>query len=83
MLGGPGIVVEVDEALFRKRQSNKGRVVPGKWIFGGIEPADKTKTFFEVVERRDFDTLSEEILKNIAPGSIIHSDGWASYRGID
>ncbi|KAG8227915.1 hypothetical protein J437_LFUL011843 [Ladona fulva] len=37
MLGGEGKVVEIDESKFGKRKFNRGRLVEGKWVFGGIE----------------------------------------------
>jgi hypothetical protein len=37
ILGGPGSVVEIDEAKFGRRKFNRGRIVEGQWVFGGIE----------------------------------------------
>ena len=54
MLGGPGVVVELDESHFGKRMHHKGRLVKGNWIFGGVERTDKKKVLFEIVEKRDF-----------------------------
>ncbi|XP_071653090.1 uncharacterized protein [Temnothorax longispinosus] len=36
-LGGPNIIVEIDEAKIGKRKYNRGRIIEGKWIFGGYE----------------------------------------------
>ena len=37
LLGGPGQIVEVDEAKFGKRKFNRGQIVDGSWVYGGIE----------------------------------------------
>ena len=38
MIGGPGIIVEIDESKFAKRKYHRGkRCCDGSWIFGGIE----------------------------------------------
>lgn len=41
-IGGPGIIVEIDEAKFGKRKYNRGRIISREWVFGGIERGTKT-----------------------------------------
>ena len=43
-IGGVGKIVELDEAKFSKRKYNRGRVIEGKWVFGGFER--ETKNIF-------------------------------------
>lgn len=80
-LGGPGVVVEIDESLFARRKNNVGRVVPEQWVFGGYEPATK-QGFLVPVPARDAATLLPIIRQWIAPGSVIWSDMWAAYNQI-
>jgi len=44
---------------------------------------DQGAVRMEVCERRDKDTFQGLILRNIAPGSIIHSDSWRAYHGLN
>lgn len=72
-IGGPGVVVEVDET----------HLVYGKsvdvWIFGGIERESKKK-FLIPVEDRGADTLLELVKTFIKPHSTVYTDGWRSYN---
>ncbi|KCZ78178.1 hypothetical protein H311_00796, partial [Anncaliia algerae PRA109] len=36
-ISGPNIVVEADETKLGKRKFNRGRLVYGVWVIGGIE----------------------------------------------
>lgn len=45
VIGGPGIVDEIDESKVGKRKYHKGKRVDGAWVFGGIE-RDSKKCFF-------------------------------------
>lgn len=56
-IGGPGIVVEIDESKFAKRKYNVGHRVTGGWVFGGREKDNKKKVFMVPVENRTADTL--------------------------
>ena len=52
------------------------------WIFGGICREDN-QVFAVVVPDRTWETLFNEIIKHVAPGTRIYSDSWRAYRGID
>ena len=36
MIGGTGIIVEIDESKFVKRKYHKGLRVEGAWVLGGV-----------------------------------------------
>lgn len=81
VVGGPGEIVEIDEAKFGRRKHNVGRVVEGQWVFGGVDR--RTGDFFLIpVERRDAATLIPIIQRYILPGTTIMSDRWRSYDGL-
>ncbi|XP_005113250.1 uncharacterized protein LOC101852594 [Aplysia californica] len=81
-IGGANYSVEVDEAKFGKRKYNRGRVVDGQWVFGGI--CRETKECFLVpVQDRTQDTLVSLIKKHVAPGTIIYSDCFKSYECLE
>lgn len=82
IIGGDGIVVEIDETKFGKRKYNRGHRVDGFWVFGGVERTPERKFFSVRVPDRSAITLSELIMRHILPGSIIHSDCWAAYGEI-
>lgn len=79
VIGGPGIVVEIDESKFGKRKYHRGKRVDGVWVFGGIERDNKKNCFFVVVEDRSADTLIPLVERFIAKGSIVISDCWRGY----
>ncbi|KAI5704940.1 hypothetical protein M8J75_010298 [Diaphorina citri] len=78
-IGGPGKVVEIDEAKFGRRKYNRGRIIDGKWLFGGIERTEEKKIFLVPVEKRDSSTLLQVIQDKIEPGTTIISDCWKAY----
>lgn len=80
-IGGPGVIVQVDEAQIMRRKYSKGRVKPGTWVCGLIDASGHLR--MEICEKRDKATLHEIIHKHVHVGSIVHTDGWASYKGLD
>ena len=81
-IGGPGVVVQIDESLFRhKSKYHRGRA-PKKevWVFGMVDTSFKpVRGYMEIVDRRDAATLIPIIERHVAPGSIIYSDQWRAY----
>ena len=56
-IGGPGIIVQIDETLVFKRKYNRGRNIQQIWIVGGISP--KIKNFFlRQVPNRNSETIT-------------------------
>lgn len=82
LVGGVGVIVEIDESKFGKRKYHKGRHVEGQWVFGGIE-RDSKKCFFKTVEDRKQATLLKIIKDNVKPGTTIISDFWKAYDCLD
>ena len=97
VLGGPGVVVQIDESVFCHKPkvcaaawmsihllTYRGRATTQElWDFG---MADTSVTpamgYIEVVQRHDAATLLPIINTHTAPGNIIHSDMWASYNRV-
>jgi len=78
VLGGPGVVVEIDEAKLGKRKYNRGRWIDGQWVFGGFERGSKN-CFLVPVPSRGSDVLLDIIKQWIRPGTTIVSDCWKAY----
>jgi transposase-like protein len=81
-VGGPGVIVEVDESKFGKRKYNKGHAVEGVWVVGGVARTEGREIFLEVVEERSTRTLTRILKKHILPGSIVHTDCWKGYNTV-
>uniref|UniRef100_A0A0P4W4A6 ISXO2-like transposase domain-containing protein n=1 Tax=Scylla olivacea TaxID=85551 RepID=A0A0P4W4A6_SCYOL len=81
MIGGPGVNVELDVPLMAKKRYNKGHLVPERRVFGGVCP-DTQEGFLVLVPDSEATTLLPLIQEHVHPGSIIHTDGSASYKSI-
>ncbi|GFX83280.1 putative transposase-like protein [Trichonephila clavipes] len=73
ILGGPDLIVELDEGMFGKRKYNRSKRVNGTRVFGGIEKSSN-KCFFNVVQDRLKDILLQSIKSNIREGTTVISD---------
>ena len=82
MIGGPGIIVEIDETLI-SRKNNPWTGKKGVWVFGGVERTGERRVFAQMVPDRTAKTLLEIIKKCIHPDSIIISDCWTAYKSIN
>lgn len=71
-IGGPGRIVQVDEALIGKRKYNRGRVVPGTWVVGLVD--DEGEMRLEICPKWDIASLTAIISRHVEFGSDIHSD---------
>ena len=82
-IGGPHIIVQIDESLICKRKYNVGRILANQdqWIVGGIDEIGNI--FMKITEKRNQATLEAIITANVEAGSIIWSDCWAGYRNLD
>lgn len=85
-IGGIGKVVEIDEAKFGRRKYNRGRLLKGRWVLGGIErEADENGIrgmFLVGVPDRTADTLLNIIKQYVRPGTTIMTDCWKAYDGL-
>ena len=80
VIGGPEVIVEVDESKFSRRKYHRGHhVASKKWVFGGIERTPESRFFAIVVNDRKAETLDTVMKAYIKPTSIIYSDEWKGY----
>lgn len=82
LLGGPGVIVEIDESKFGKRKYSHGHPVEGVWVVGGVERTPERKCFMMTIPNRNAETMKNIITNHVLPGSIIHTDFWRAYNGI-
>ncbi|KII67302.1 hypothetical protein RF11_07725 [Thelohanellus kitauei] len=50
-------------------------------VAGGIDEA--SQIFLDITTRRNRQTLADIIRRNVEPGSIIQTDGWAAYKRLE
>jgi transposase-like protein len=82
VIGGLGIIVEVDETKMGKRKYNRGHRVDGVWVVAGVERTKERRVFLAQVESRDKETLMDIIGRHVSVGSIVHTDLWRGYSSL-
>ncbi len=55
-IGGPGVVVQIDESVIARRKYNRGHAVKERWVFDGVCPTSG-RGFLELVPDRSAPTL--------------------------
>jgi transposase-like protein len=83
VIGGPDVVVEIDETKLGKRKYNRGHRVDGVWVVVGIERTEERRLFLVPVAERNAETLIGIIREHVAPGSVVHTDGWRGYSRVE
>jgi hypothetical protein len=81
-IGGNGSVVEIDESKFGKRKYQRGHRVDGVWVFGAIEQGGDKRIKLTTVSDRRKETLEYVLTESVASDSVIHSDCFRSYSGL-
>jgi ISXO2-like transposase domain len=82
LIGGEGVIVEIDETKLGKRKYHRGHRVEGVWVLGGIEITNERRCFLVKIDDRSEDTLLGVLRLHIRPGSIIRSDMWRGYLNL-
>ena len=80
LIGGDGIVVEIDETKMGKRKYHRGHHVEEVWIGGGeVKKIIELRMFLKAVENRSTETMKKLIENPVKVGSIIRTDMWKAY----
>uniref|UniRef100_A0A914DIJ2 ISXO2-like transposase domain-containing protein n=1 Tax=Acrobeloides nanus TaxID=290746 RepID=A0A914DIJ2_9BILA len=89
-LGGPNVIVEIDETLWMKRKYERGRLFAKQvWVYGGVERGDFGCFMKELKDDqglslpRNAETLLPILQDQVLPGSIVMSDCWAAYEDVE
>jgi hypothetical protein len=80
-IGGPNNTIEIDESKFCRQKYDRGHLIKGQWVFGGVEQGSG-RTFLVPVPDRTADTLMTIIYDWIEPGPTVISDCWGMYRSL-
>ena len=85
MLGGPGVIVQINESLFRhKPKYHRGRPAAQEvWVFGMVDTSQSPALgVMMTVPDRTAQTLLPIIQRHLRNGTIVHSDQWRAYNRV-
>lgn len=85
-LGGPGVIVQADETMLNfKAKSHRGRSPRDQiWAITMVDTSfSPARGYVELVPNRTADTLLAIISRVVRPATIIHTDEWRGYNGIN
>ena len=82
MIGGSGVIVEIDESKFGKVKYHRGHRVEGVWVFGMVERTRQRRIVMIRVNDRKRETLEELLRRYVHPESIVYSDCWRAYNNL-
>jgi IS1 family transposase len=75
IIGGNGVIVEMDESKFYSKKDEDGI-----WVIGGVERTNKKKCFFVVTKQRDAETIKRIVRRHVKRRSVIYTDCWRGYH---
>lgn len=76
-IGGPGVIVQVDEALIGRRKYYRGRSRRGVWVVGMVDERGQVR--MEVCRKRSAPILERIVRRHVLRGSTVHTDCWRAY----
>ncbi|KAG0425435.1 hypothetical protein DMUE_6032 [Dictyocoela muelleri] len=85
-LGGIGIVVHIDETMLNHTvRSHRGRAPHQRvWCLTMVDTSETpSKGYAEIVTERSSRIMLPIIQRVVRPGSVIHTDEWRAYNGLD
>lgn len=85
IIGGPGVIINIDESKFNFNvKSHRGRSPTAAiWVFGMVDTSfSPSRGVMQVVENRSRDILIPIIQSHVRPQSIIYSDEWSAYANL-
>ena len=84
-LGGPNVIVQIDESLFnhKPKYHHGRRPHHEQWVYGLVDTSTRPCIgYMELVGCRNAATLLPIIRDHTQPGTIVHSDQWRAYAQI-